>query len=268
MSFLNLMLSFLAIGLVGGFQFGLMGIGTGLLALPILLYLLPLMGISPDLVASVSIATVSATLALTSVSAVVSHLRYKTIHWSLVRKLAPMGIVGIFSGVALNAYLPVEISRKVLASLIILIAVKMLLETCRSEEADKRRPLPNYLHGAAWGLGVFTGMVGIANLVLLPFYNHYLGMKKAIGTAMASSLLFLTVTCLIYVVLGAYRGVGAQNPYLIGYMDWPAVLAMASAALLSAPLGVKLSHKLPVAKLKIAVSLMILVVALKLFFSA
>ncbi|MCL9782756.1 sulfite exporter TauE/SafE family protein [Vibrio sp. S4M6] len=263
-----LLLCFFAIGIVGGFQFGLMGIGTGLIALPIMFYLIPKMGIPVYLVSSVSIATVSATLAVTSISTVITHMRYRKIQWPLVFQLAPVAIVGIVAGVYLNANLPSDLSRKVLSILIMLIAVKMLLESRKSESLDQQVSFPKYIQGLAFGLGMFTGMVGIANLVLLPFYNHYLGMKKALGTAMASSLIFLCFTTAVYIALGVYQGVSTHRVYLVGYLDWPATLLMAVGAVMSAPLGVRLSHKVPVSKLKMAVAIMIFVVAIKLFLSS
>ena len=57
------------------------------------------------------------------------------------------------------------------------------------------------------------------------------------------------------------------NPNLpantLGFIYWPAVLAMAAASLFSAPMGAKLAHKLPVATLKKMFAALIIVLALQ-----
>jgi uncharacterized membrane protein YfcA len=59
-----------------------------------------------------------------------------------------------------------------------------------------------------------------------------------------------------------------SSPYSVGYVYLPALFGIAAASVLTAPLGVKLAHSLPVDKLKRIFALLLLVVATKMLVSA
>jgi uncharacterized membrane protein YfcA len=47
-----------------------------------------------------------------------------------------------------------------------------------------------------------------------------------------------------------------------GYLYWPAILAIAAAAMLTAPLGARLAHRLPVRQLRLLFAGLLALVAL------
>ena len=56
-------------------------------------------------------------------------------------------------------------------------------------------------------------------------------------------------------------------PDSLGYIFWPAVLAMAAVSFLTAPLGAKLAHRLPVALLKKLFALLLVGLSLQMLVS-
>ena len=58
-------------------------------------------------------------------------------------------------------------------------------------------------------------------------------------------------------------GIASLPAYTVGFVYWPAVLMMAVASFLSAPLGAKLAHSLPVATLKKLFAALVILLALQ-----
>ena len=56
---------------------------------------------------------------------------------------------------------------------------------------------------------------------------------------------------------------GSGVPYATGYVYWPAVAGIAAASVLTAPLGARLAHTLPVPQLRRAFALLLAVVGLR-----
>ena len=65
------------------------------------------------------------------------------------------------------------------------------------------------------------------------------------------------------------NGWGVENlpPYSLGYVSLPALVSIAVMSVLTAPLGVRLAHSLPVDKLKRAFAVILFVVGTKMLFS-
>ena len=57
-------------------------------------------------------------------------------------------------------------------------------------------------------------------------------------------------------------------PHSLGYVYWPAWIPVASATLVTAPLGARLSHALPVITLQKIFAIFMFVVALQLFYDS
>ena len=63
----------LAGGVIAGLLAGMLGIGGGLVIVPLLIYLLPVLGVPPDLVVQMAVATSLATIIMTTLSSARSH---------------------------------------------------------------------------------------------------------------------------------------------------------------------------------------------------
>ena len=84
----------LALGAVVGFLAGLLGIGGGMMMVPVMTLLLSQRGVEPGHAVKMAIATSMATIVFTSISSVRAHHRRGAVHWDIVSGLAP-GIVAL-----------------------------------------------------------------------------------------------------------------------------------------------------------------------------
>ena len=74
-------------GAIAGILAGLLGIGGGIIIVPVLALVLTGQGVSPEVVMHVSIGTSLATIVTTSLSSIRAHQKRKAIDWSTFRTI-------------------------------------------------------------------------------------------------------------------------------------------------------------------------------------
>ena len=80
--------------------------------------------------------------------------------------------------------------------------------------------------------------------LLVPYFNYFgMPMRKAVGTSSACGVP-IAIAGVLGLILVGQNDVGSI-PHTIGYVYWPAALAMLIPSILCAPLGAKLAHRLP-----------------------
>jgi len=131
----------------------------------------------------------------------------------------------------------------------------------RVEPADEGRlpRLPGFL-GAGTVIGAVSALGGIGGGVMtVPYLAwHAVPLRTAVGTAAACTLPVALAGAVGY----AAAGWGAALPAgASGYLYWPAIAMIAVAAMLTAPLGARLAHRLPVRQLRRLFAVLLLLVA-------
>lgn len=114
-------------GLVGGVLLGLIGVGMALIAVPVLTFALPHLGVPTDLAPVVALATSMGIVTIGSVSSVLSHHRLGNVDWTAFRKIVPFSILGVIAGSLIVTRLPAEVLRYIFAAFLVFVAVRMLL---------------------------------------------------------------------------------------------------------------------------------------------
>src|SRR4030043_2326130 len=98
--------------MVVGFLGGFLGVGGGIILIPLLLYwAFPSMNISPEVIVHLSFGTSLAIIIPTSLSGSFAHSRVGYVLWRVVLQLAIPGIPGSLLGSTLAACVVVEGSR-------------------------------------------------------------------------------------------------------------------------------------------------------------
>lgn len=76
------------LGIASGFLAGLLGIGGGMVMVPVLTYLLTGLGIAAELGVKMAIATSMSAILFTSISSILAHQKRGAVRWDIVKHLA------------------------------------------------------------------------------------------------------------------------------------------------------------------------------------
>ncbi len=248
-SLLMLLLSCLMIGFFANFLSGLFGIGGGIIIIPALSTLFGLYDLSSDLAMHLALGSSIAAVPFNALIAGLSHRKHQTIHWDLVKAVAPGMLVGALIGPFISTALSGTALRFIFGIFLALLAVKYIL-TSSSEKAE---PKPN----SRLLLWVFSPIVGIlASMLGLGGGVFVMPLLTRLGVSMRQALA-VSAFCLVptsFVGAMGYirQGWGAPDlpAFSTGFVYWPVVAALVSTALIVAPLGVKWAHRLPQEHLK------------------
>ena len=119
------------------------------------------------------------------------------------------------------------------------------------------------MFGVGNGIGVVSSLVGIGGGSLsVPFMVWCnLTVHDAIGTSAAIGFPIAIAGAVGYIVNGLHAS--GLPAYSLGYVYLPALAGIVAASVLTAPLGVRLAHSLPVDKLKRVFALLLFVMGTK-----
>jgi uncharacterized membrane protein YfcA len=248
MNIFLLLTAYLLLGGFAGVMAGLLGVGGGLIIVPILAGLYQLQHFAPEHVMQLAVGTSLATIVFTSLSSSFAHHRRGAVNWPLMAQLS----LGIVAGGWLGGVLAVWLGGLALAGLFgvfeLLVAGQMAFG--REPAAYRRAPgaLRNGFAGAA--IGAVSALLGIGGGTLtVPWLVwHNVEMRQAVATSAACGLPIALVGALGFLFVGLGQvGLPAGST---GYIYWPAVAAISLASVLSAPQGARLAHRLEPRRLK------------------
>ncbi len=252
-----LVVELLALGVVSGFLAGLLGIGGGMLMVPFLTFILEQRGVPAGMAVKMAIATSMATIVFTSLSSVRAHHARGAVRWDLVRTLSP-GIAG--GGLLAGAGAFAVLKGQGLALLFTLFIGYSAVQMLRDRKPKPGRQMPGWLGqtAAGGGIGFLSGLLGAGGaFVSVPFMTWCnVPIRHAVGTAAALGFPIAVANTLGYIV-GGWR-LPAALPGAVGYLYLPALLLIACASVLLAPLGARAAHGMDVAKLKRLFALLLL----------
>ena len=262
---LSFILLCLLVGAVAGFFAGLFGIGGGLLIVPVLVYLLPMVGVPEPLLMSTALGTSFATIVITGFSSAQRHHKLGNVVWSAVKILAPSIMVSVFICGFFIGKLDRDISSKLFACLVVYLAVKMVL-SIKPKINKKVKPLTtqsSIIGGILIGMASSAAGIGGGGFIV-PFLNSRgIDMKKAIGSSAFCGMLLGTSGMFSFMLSG--WGNAAMPEYSLGYIYFPAVLCITATSFFTSKLGATATSKLPVPTLKKGFALLLITIAVDMF---
>jgi uncharacterized protein len=253
--------TYCAVGAIAGILAGLLGIGGGLVIVPMLVYVFALNNIPAELTMHLALATSMASIMFTSVSSFMAHHRRGAVHWDVVRRIVAGILIGTFLGSCFAAAMSTNFLKVFFVIFLYVVAVQLLLN--KKPKGGRELPRKLGMFGVGNGIGVVSSLVGIGGGSLsVPFMLWCnIPVHHAIGTSAAIGLPIAIAGTAGYIVNG--WNVATLPQYSIGYVYLPALVGIAAVSVLTAPLGVKLAHSLPVDRLKRIFALLLFVVATK-----
>jgi len=262
---LEIVAMYLAVGAVAGVIAGLLGVGGGLVIVPILAICFPLQGIDPAQVMHLALGTSLASIIFTSISSLLAHNRRGAVDWSIFRRIVPGVLLGTFLGAMVASHLSTGFLKGFFCVFLYSAATQMFFG--KKPKASRELPVGSGMFGVGSVIGVVSALVGIGGGSLsVPFFVWCnVNAHRAVGTSAAIGLPLAIAGALGYIINNPHAtGLPA---YSVGFVYLPALAGIVCASVCTAPLGAKLAHALPVDKLKRIFAVFLYVIATRMAWS-
>lgn len=257
--------AYLLTGAVAGFFAGLLGVGGGVVVVPLLTILFARQGFPANEVLHLALGTSIATILFTSLSSLRAHHAHRAVLWPVMRDLTPGILIGALFGAMLAAHISSRALSIFFVGFMLFVAVQMIANL---------RPKPSRNLPGRLGLGIAGTVIGgVASLAamgggaLTVPYLVWCNVRphQAIGTSAAVGLPIAIAGTLGYIWSGwGHPGLPAGS---FGFVYLPALGVILLASVLAAPLGARLAHRLPVVVLKRIFAGLLLVLSTKMLWS-
>ena len=259
---LPLALAMLLTGAVGGVLAGLLGVGGGIVIVPVLDAALGILDVDPAIRMHVAVATSLATIIPTSISSSRAHRARGAVDMDLVKLWGPFVFAGSIIGTILAARIGSDVLSLVFGIVALLVAIKMMLPL---EDVHLSEDVPRGLLApiTPLGIGGLSSMMGIGggtlSVPVLTLMNQ--AIHRAVGTAALFGLL-ISLPGAIGFIIGGWQD-SRLPPGSLGYVNVIGFLLISPVTVLTAPLGARLAHRLGRRQLSLAFGLFLLIVAVR-----
>ena len=258
-------LAYLLTGALAGFFAGLLGVGGGVVVVPVLTVIFTGLGFPARDVLHLALGTSMATILFTSISSLRAHQAHQAVLWPVVRGLTP----GILCGTLFGAQFATRISSRSLSIFFVAFMLFVAVQMIANLRPKPSRGLPGITGLSAVGafIGGISSLVAIGGGAITVPYLIWCNVRPhtAIGTSAAVGL-----PIAIGGTLG-YISNGWANPGLpvgsLGFIYLPGLAIILLASVLTAPLGARLAHRLPIKLLKRVFAGLLVVLSAKMLWS-
>ncbi|MCG8619733.1 MAG: sulfite exporter TauE/SafE family protein [Desulfobacterales bacterium] len=258
-------LVYLGVGAVAGVLAGLLGIGGGLVIVPMLTFVFTGQGLSHGIILHVALGTSLASILFTSLSSMRAHHKMGAVVWPVFFRITPGILAGTFFGTWIASMLSTNFLKGFFGVFLIYVATQMLMGIKPKPTRDVPGAAGIFTAGSI--IGIFSSLVGIGGGTLSVPFLVWCNTKihKAIGTSAAIGLPIAVAGTLGYVI----NGLGAEGlpPLSLGFVNLKVLAGIVAASVLTAPIGVRLAHSLPIDKLKRIFAVLLYVVGGKMLVS-
>jgi uncharacterized membrane protein YfcA len=259
-------LLYLAAGSIAGFLAGLLGVGGGVVIVPILMFIFTAQNFPADHMIHIAIGTSLASIMFTSVSSMRAHHAHAAVNWSIVKRITPGILVGTLAGTFLVAKLPANLLKGLFIFFLFYVATQLLLNI--KPKPTRQLPGTGGMIAAGGIIGFVSSFVGIGGGALsVPFMTwSNVKMHNAIGTSAAIGFPIAVAGTVGYMLNGL--PINNLPEWSIGFVHLPSLAGLVVASMLVAPYGARAAHKLPVATLKKIFAAFLFIIGTKLLLAS
>lgn len=253
-------------GMCAGILAGLLGVGGGIVIVPVLFLLAENIGISGDVAMHVAVGTSLSTIILTSISSAKSHDKKGNVDRAIFLNWAPFILFGSITGGVLSNFFTSNVLTTIFGVVALLMALNLLVGK-EFQVAD--RPPSSFAGRTFIGLviGGISSLMGIGGgtLSVPTLTMHGFPMHRAVGTSAAFGFLIAVAGTLGFIWSG--WGVDGRGPFSVGYVNTPAAIVIFCSSIFFAPLGSKIANWLSAKHLRIAFGVFLVISAVKMLTS-
>lgn len=241
-------LAYLGIGALVGFAAGLLGIGGGVVMVPLLVLVFRGSGVPAEHIMHVALGTALAAMVFTSLSSMRAHHAHGAVDWKIARAMSPGMLAGSFVAALAAGFIPTWPLALGFTILVFYAATQILLDL--RPPGSRELPGAGGLFGAGAIIGAVSSLLAAGGAFMtIPFLAWCrVPLRRAIGTAAANGLPIAIAGTAGY-ILNGIRAPGVPGPS-IGYVYLPALALVVTTSMLAAPMGARLAHRLPVKRLR------------------
>jgi uncharacterized protein len=240
--------AYMLAGAIVGFLAGLLGIGGGMTLVPVLAALFAAQQLAPEHTVHLALGTGMASVLFTASASVREHHRHRAVDWRIVARIAPGIVIGTLLSTVASGWISQRALALAFAAIVYGGATQLLLG--RKPAAARTLPgtLPLVMVSAL--IGVISGLVSAGGSFLTVPFMLFCGvaMHTAIGTGAAIGIPVAVIGTIGYVASGL--STGTLPEYSLGFVYLPALAALVAGSVLTAPLGARAAHRLPVPTLR------------------
>ena len=254
-------LIYLATGAFVGIISGLLGVGGGLIIVPILFFIFTSQGQPVEHIMHMALATSLATIIITSISSVMAHHRKQAVMWPIALQMTPGICIGAWLGGLLASELSTQFLKPAFGIFELAVAIYML---SNYKPAAHQSTLGwGKLSAGGFSIGTISALAGIGGgTMTVPFLNwHNVSIRNAVATSAACGLPIAVMATAAYVYSG-WSVNDLPSPSL-GYVHLTAFAFIVMTSFLTAPIGAMLAHRIDEKFLKKVFAVFILLVSLK-----
>ncbi len=254
-------------GVVGGLVAGMLGVGGGIVVVPVLYHVLDLMGVDPNVRMHIAVGTSLATIIPTSFSSTRSHDAKGAVDWALLRRWVVPMIVGVVIGTAISGYVRGQALALFFACVALPVAVYLAFFGEARRLSDHLPTgiggllLPAGIGGVSTMMGIGGGTVGVPAMTLCGVPIH-----RAVGTAAAFGAI-ISIPGTLGNVIGGWHAHGLP-PYSLGYVNLLGFALIAPVSYVMAPIGAKIAHRTDQRALRMIFALFIAITAARMLYDA
>ncbi|MBF0176184.1 MAG: sulfite exporter TauE/SafE family protein [Magnetococcales bacterium] len=239
----HLFLMYAVLGAVSGVLAGLLGVGGGIVLVPVLLFSLETQGVAATVSMHMALGTSLAIIVITALASVRAHHRRGAVEWPIVWRITPSILFGTLLGSGLADHLSGTVLKKIFG--LFALSLAFYLAFGRPPAANRTLPRTAGMAMVGSGVGFVSALMGIGGGSLsVPFMVWCnVTMRQAVATSAAIGMPIAIAGATGYVITGW------GNPLLpsmsLGYVHLSALLAVALSSVFSAPLGARWAHSIP-----------------------
>jgi uncharacterized protein len=258
---IELIIAFLLLGIVVGVLAGLLGIGGGGILVPILTSIFLYQGVPKDSVLHLALGTSMACIILTSFSSMRSHHKNGGVNFLLVKPMA----LGMVFGTFFATFLTIYLSAKVLAVIFTIFMAYVAIQMYKKKKVSKgvKKLTKTELGLVSLGIGGISALVSIGGGSLTVPYLTWRGIdiRTAIGSSSVLGFCISVAGTFGYIINGIFSQSATNDIW--SYIYLPALLLVSIPSYFTAPLGAKLTHRLPIETLKKIFAVLLMLLSLK-----
>lgn len=249
------------IGSIAGILSGLLGIGGGVIVIPLLVWLFKLQNIPSDLIMHLAAGTSLSVMIFTAASSLYGHIKHGIDIWPIYHRLAIGMVIGTVFGAVFGHFLPGRFLEILFAIFIFIIAIRMLIAI--KTKSTRTLPGPLGMFSMALLIGSKSGLLGLGGgAITIPFLSYCnVPIRNIVAVSVSCSLTIAIIGTISFIITGQHA---IDLPsWSLGYIYLPAFLGVVLTSPLCAQLGTYLSHKLPVTVLTRILGAVLLIMAIR-----